>query len=344
MKVFATVLAALVAPRIVTAFGQRGAAERQCYFGEFLKYIEPATNELDVDRVIILGTSNELGTQGTPPGWGRQEDVVRGEGVFSDPKIGVEALGESIMKQEYGQLPWKNPPPSQRAEDYQRWREANPEWHEGQETGPGKTKPVLLTKNGLVSIKAVKFPTGYRPYQGQLNYLHFDGVARTTSSEDFQSFFRTMSDYQQRIHNRVSALSDGDPARAQGLQLLEMISQAADRALELRVKDHWSVVIDGIDKAKNDIERGMRHPNNFGQHVKTDTVVGRWGSYEIPNMEKTIDAAVANHLFSTKEDAKQMWQKFVGSEASIDHMNVINTFNDEFGRFHGHDTALDRVC
>lgn len=51
-----------------------------------------------------------------------------------------------------------------------------------------------------------------------------------------------------------------------------------------------------------------------------------------------------HRLFSSKEEAKQLWDKFVGSDSAIDHMNVINTFNDAFGKFSGHNTALERVC
>lgn len=242
---------------------------------------------MDLDKVIIFKTTNEVGWQGITPGWAEQEDVVRGEGKFADSRTAVETLGESIMRQEYSKLPWHNPPPIQVVGEYARWKTANPGWHEGMPSGPGHTNPILFAKNGVVKIISIKFPTGYRPYQGQLNYEHFDGSTRTKSPADFQNFFSTMPDYQKRIHERVSGMSEGDPARARGLQLVDMISLAADRALELRVKDHWSIVVDGMSKPKNNIERGMRDPSNFGQYVETDTVVGRWNSYEIPNMDKT---------------------------------------------------------
>ncbi|ATY67152.1 hypothetical protein A9K55_000433 [Cordyceps militaris] len=383
MKLSSLLATALVAPTIVAGYGIRGAAERalyyllylaeellpqdgmelavgctgsrtglngvanRCYFGEFLKHIEPPNTGYDLDKIMIMGTTNELGTNGLYPGWGRQKELVDGVGDFSESKTAVQIMGDGIEKFDYKKAYRWNPPPEYIVDDFTRWREANPNWSAGMPSGEGITESVFRLKKGRPNMVSITRPGGV-PYQKYLNYENLDGISRDPVALDkFQEFFTSLSDHQRRIYDGISELPDDHEHKTRGFKLLDMISWAGDRTVEPRVQDHWSIVVDGKfdpKKPQNEV-KGLRHPDKFGPaDVVVKTVHGRWGSYEIPDLAKTVEKAIASHRVTDEVQGKELWDTVVQSDVSKEHMNVINDFRDTVGDFHGHSTMIQTVC
>ncbi len=288
-----------------------------------------------------------MGTNGLYPGWGHQKELVDGVGEFSDSKTSVKAMSDGIMQSQYKRAFQWNPPPEQKVSEFMRWKEANPNWSAGMPSGPGNTEPIFQLKDGRPKMVQMGRP-GRPPYQKYLKYENLDGIWRDPAAVDkFQEFVTTLSDHQRRIYDGINELPEDHEHKARGLKLLDMISWAGDRTLELRIQDHWSMVVDGKFDTKNPAGevKGLRHPDKFGPaDVVTNTVHGRWGSYEIPDLAKTVEKAIASHRVTNEAEGKQLWDTVVENDTSKEHMNVINDFRDTVGDFHGHSTMIQTVC
>ncbi|KAJ3486993.1 hypothetical protein NLG97_g6508 [Lecanicillium saksenae] len=404
MRVSTLLVAALAACNVV-AFGPRGVAERvlyyllylgeelleqgdmrlaigcpgsrtgfngapnRCYLSEFLKWIEPENGPIDLDKVGILKSSNEIGQlrleDGTEPHfWGEQQELVDLVHQMSNPESAITVLQDAVENCVQLELKTGNPPNARNTVAYDRWKAANPGWSSPMPTGEGKTQPiVMLDKNNNPSFKAVgKPPGGERPYRRNLYYEHLDGIARDTSPAKFQEFFATLNDYQNRIDDRVRSLSDNSPAKERGLKLLSFISTSIDFVIEMRVVDYWRVTINGPDKVppaikpeenpdkdtpgmseeekarrldiRNKIRFGMKAW--FKDGLDTIPMQGRWMKYEVPNKESTIEHG--KQYFSSEAEARELFDAFFNelNSAGIEHSNVISTVKEVGDRFKNH--------
>ncbi|KAM3457624.1 hypothetical protein MY3296_001056 [Beauveria thailandica] len=345
--------------------GFNGAAHR-CYLGEFLAWIEPGANA-DHDKIGILGTSNEIGHLGD---WAKQEDLVNFAKSMADPEAALRMINNAVDNCERLEVVRENPPHEKNA-NYKSWLEANPTWSPGDAVGEGITNPVVIyDKSGKPRRRAKLWQNaGGRPYRLHLNYLHLDKSTRGITPSEFQEFFSTLSDNQQRIHNHVMSFDENDPGRTRGLKALEFISTAMDHVIELREEDFWKKTIDTPkniaplppnpdadnpnmsedEKAKrrefrSKVRYGMKL--HFKDALMTDEFQGRWLKWKVPNREKTVKAAVAKHYFPSEAEAAALFDAFLSelNPISIEHRNVITTMQDVGDRFHGHENYQPTVC
>ncbi|KAM3434934.1 hypothetical protein NHJ13734_005792 [Beauveria thailandica] len=345
--------------------GFNGVAHR-CYLGEFLKWIEPGANP-SLDKVGILGTSIEIGHLGD---WGKQEDLVNFAKTMSDPEAAIRTINNAVDNCELLEVVRQNPPHEKNV-NYKSWLEANPTWSPGMPVGEGITNTVVMyDKSGRPQRRAKPYrDLGPRPYKAYLNYPHLDGSTRGTTPSDFQEFFSTLSDNQQRIHNHVTSLNENDPGRARGLKALEFISTAMDHVIELREQDFWSNTIEtpsqvatlppdpdadnpNISEEEKNKRQELRSKVRYGMEywfkdaLMTDEFQGRWLKWKVPNREKTVKAAVAKHYFPSEAKAAALFDAFLSdlNPISIEHRNVIITMQDVGDKFHGHENYQPTVC
>lgn len=335
--------------------------------GEFLKWIEPSGSTVNLDKIGILGISNELGKIG---GWGKQEDLANLAKTMSDPNSAIRIIQNAVDNPELLEFVRKNPP-HEKNYNYKRWLKANPTWSPGNPVGDGITNPVVMhDKAGKPHHRAVAFSVnGPRPFKGQLNYPHLDGSNRGSTPAEFQEFFSTLSDNQQTIHKHVASLPDDDPRRAHGLKVLKFISTAMDHVIELREQDFWDKTIKEPRTVGNyDVNADADNPNmsdeekakrkalrsnvRFGMQkyfkdaLVTKVLKGRWLQWRVPDREKTIKAAVAKHYFPSEADAAALYDAFFSelNPPAIEHRNMIISMEDVGDRFHGHENHQPTVC
>lgn len=324
-----------------------------------MAYIEPPGNA-NLDKVGILSTSNEIGHLGF---WGRQQDIVELAKTMDDPNTAIKTIQKGVETLEQFDVTTANPPDAVRqGAAYTRWEQANPTWTKGQPFGEGITNLVVITdRQGKPKFQAKKW-SGVKPYQKFLNYPHLDGSTRSTAVAEFQNFFSSLSDYQQRVHDHVMSLPDGDPVKAHGVKVLGYISAAMNNVIEKRTADFWTKTINGAGGAQETpedpdannpnmseeekqrrqalrikISKGMK--KCFGDALATIPKQGIWDKWSIPDRQKTIDQAMEKHLFGSVAEAEELYDAFFSdiNAIGIEHEDVISTVRDTGDRFHGHE-------
>ncbi|ODA80985.1 hypothetical protein RJ55_03945 [Drechmeria coniospora] len=312
-----------------------GGQAGRCYLSEFLAWIDRKdVKKINYDAVMIGSSTTEIGK--LKGDWGIMAGMFRDD-IGAEKR--VEIIVDCIEGSEFREVKKVNPPSEnvpRSSRQWVDWLAANPDWKEGMKTGEPYTKAVVVQDKG--GVKVIPSAIKPKPFRGNLNYEHIDGIARDDSPAKYQEFVKTLSYYQRRLNTAFEASTDDTKEKFK--TWFTTMTVATDRVIEMRKGDHFKNVLHGRPKdARSPSLRKI-----FGTDLQTDVIKGSWESWEAPKRQATTEAAVKSGRFKTLAEAEEAFDKLASSPKSIEHINVFTNWSDTRGRYQGTAAASVKRC